>query len=143
VLLAGLALTGHSSWPMKLLFIASMAFLLGTFREAWIGEGRFMRRMSFAFVPGRVRSWPLERFVEIEAKWTGGVGIEWSLLMGACNWMPWRTFDWLLPWLGGEYELRLRGAKLRVLVWQGNSDANFKANLQALEAATGLTVIRK
>lgn len=134
---------GTSALPAKVVFVVAAGLLLGSYREAWIAEGRFIRQMTVGFVPIKRSSWPLERFVEIQTRWDAPPAVEWSLLMGPVNWLFWHFFDWSLPWMGGGLELRLLGAKGWVQVWQGNSDGNFQANLEILERTTGLPVVRK
>ena len=134
---------GHASLPSKLGFAFWMAFFLGSYRVARLNEGWFERRMVVFFIPLRLKRWQLERFIQIETIWDEGMHVGWSFIIGPVYWLWYRFFDLILPWLGGEYKIRLRHAKGGpVLVWQGNSDRQFEANLAILKASTGLPVQR-
>jgi hypothetical protein len=141
--LAGFALIGSTSWMSKLGFCAAMAFFTGSYRVARLNDGRFERRTVIMFVPLKTKRFQLDRCTDIETFWEESLGIEWSLLTGGHLWILWTLFDWLVPWLGGSYRLRLRRLKGGpALVWQGNSEANFQANLEILKNKTGLPVQR-
>ncbi len=134
---------GHASWMSKLGFAFWTAFFLGTYRLARLNNCWFERRMVCLFIPLKVKRWQLERFTQIETVWQEGMHVGWSLLIGPALWLWYRFFDLILPWMGGEYQLRLRHVKGGpVLVWQGNSEANFQANLEILKANTGLPIQR-
>lgn len=144
--LAAFGLLGSAGVINTLIWLVSLAFLLGSYREAQIGDGQFERRLVLLFIPQPWKRWSLEKFYEIESKYADPSEIEmmlpgfmlftWQLLWGA-------LFDWLIPWMGGSYKLRLRLAKGgSVLVWQGNSDANFQANLALLQNCTSLPLRR-
>ncbi|HLJ12563.1 MAG TPA: hypothetical protein VKU82_15320 [Planctomycetaceae bacterium] len=142
-MLAAFSALGSASWGSKLGFWLAMAFFLGSYRLARLRDGFFERQMVVLFIPLKRKRWQIERFTQIETMWTQKMQVGWSLVIGAVLWIWWRLFDWILPWLGGQYELRLRHEKGGpVLVWQGNSEANFQANLEALERNTGLPVRR-
>jgi hypothetical protein len=149
-LFAGLVvfgLIGSAPWWNKLLWIAGMAMLCGTYRMARLQDGDFQRRMVWGFVPRPWRTWPLENFVEIELFYESPFNIQqiWPVALFNLCWLPmfW-VFDWLFPFFGGSYKVRLRPKKgARVVVWQGNSQANFEANIEILQTATGLKSVRK
>lgn len=99
------------------------------------------------FHPLPWKSWPLEKFHEIETKYADPTDFQ-AMLPGVVFFFSqilWGLlFDWLIPWLGGAYKLRLRLTRGgSVLVWQGNSDANFQANLALLQNNTSLPVTRR
>jgi hypothetical protein len=134
---------GHASWVSKLGFVFWMAFFLGSFRIARLRDGFFERRMVFMFVPLKRKRWHLERFTQIETVWHESLHIGWALLIGPALWLWSHFFDWVIPWMGGNFQLRLRHVKGGpVLVWQGNSEANFEANLKILESNTALPIQR-
>jgi hypothetical protein len=134
---------GHASWISKLGFAFWSAFFLGTYRRARLNNGWFERWMVVMFIPMKVKRWQLERFIQIETVWEEGMHVGWALVIGPAMWLWARLFDLIIPWMGGEYQLRLRHAKGGpVLVWQGNSEANFHANLEILKANTGLPIHR-
>ena len=146
VALVGFALATSASIVSKVIWVLSTAFLLGSFRVARIYDGQFERRMVFMFVPLKLKRWPMKDFVEIETRFgdpsaTGGVLVFSILNIFFALWSA--LFDRLVPWLGGNFQLRLKLAgKGRVLVWQGNSEATFQENLELLERVTGLRVRR-
>ena len=134
---------GHASWVAKFGFCAWMAFFLGSFRVARLNDGWFERQMVFMFIPLKRKRWQLARFIEIETVWQESMYIGWALLIGPALWLWSHFFDWARPWMGGNYQLRLRHVKGGpVLVWQGNSEANFEANVEILKNNTGLPLRR-
>lgn len=145
VALAAFGLIGSAPWANKIIWLGGMAFLFGSFRIARFADDHFERRLVLMFVPLRLKRWPRERFIEIETRYADASGIA-SLplpLLGFVLTLWSVVFDWTIPWLGGNYKLRLRLAKGgRVLVWQGNSDANFEGNLARLQSVTGLPLRR-
>lgn len=146
VLLALFGLLG-TVWWNKLFWLVTMAFFCGTYRVSRISEGHFERRMVVMFVPLRWKRWPLEQFVEIEVLYEDPWSVGRLLPIALLNfvWVLWfRVFDWLVPWFGGSYKLRLRPAKgARIVAWQGNSEANFQTNVELLQDSTGLAVRRR
>ena len=141
--LAVFAVIGSASWTSKLGFCAGMAFLFGSYRVARLNDGRFERQMVIMFVPLRFKRFQLDRCTDIETSYEEGLGIEWALLTGGPFWILWTIFDWIVPWMGGSYRLRLRRVKGGpALVSQGNSEDNFQANLEILKNNTGLPVQR-
>lgn len=135
---------GHASWVSKLAFCGWMAFFLGSFRVARLHDGWFERQMVFMFIPLKRKRWQLARFIEIETSWQESLYIGWALVIGPALWLWSHFFDWAIPWMGGNYQLRMRHAKGGpVLVWQGNSDANFETNVEILKSNTGLPVRRR
>ncbi|HEY3964184.1 MAG TPA: hypothetical protein VGM05_06480 [Planctomycetaceae bacterium] len=141
--LAAFASIGETGWGAKLGFCAAMAFFLGSYRVARLNDGRFERRMVIMFVPLRTKKFQLDRCTDIETFWEEGMGVEWAWITGGPFWILWTIFDWIVPWLGGTYRLRLRRVKGGpALVWQGQSEANFQANLALLQNNTGLPVQR-
>ena len=130
----------------KLVWVVAMALLFGSFRIARINGDQFERRLVLMFIPLPWKRWPMQRFIEIETRYGDASALSTMLPLAFLNviltvWMG--VFDLLIPWLGGTYQLRLRLAKGgRVLVWQGNSDGNFEANLALLQSATGLPLRR-
>jgi hypothetical protein len=141
--LAAFISISHARWPSKVGFCFWMAFFLGSYRVARINDGWFERRMVMFFIPLKLKRWQLERFTDIETKYEQGMNVGWALVIGPALWLWSHFFDWVVPWLGGNYQLRLRHVKGGpVLVWQGNSEANFEANLAILKNITGLPVKR-
>lgn len=146
VAIAGAGLATGARAQSKVIWVLSAAFLLGSFRVARFRAGHFERRMIFMFIPLKLKRWPVKRFVDIETRFgdpgaTGGM-----LIISLFNifFFLWSAlFDRLIPWLGGNFQLRLKlDGKGRVLVWQGNSEKTFHENLEILEETTKLRVRR-
>ncbi|MSR59634.1 MAG: hypothetical protein EXS05_18660 [Planctomycetaceae bacterium] len=89
--LAAFGLLGSADVINKLIWLAGMAFLLGSFREARISEGQFERRLVLLFIPQPWKRWPLERFFEIETKYADPSAIE-SMLPAALLYFYCRSF---------------------------------------------------
>lgn len=146
VAIAGFGLATGARTPSKVIWVLSAAFLLGSFRVAKIRGGQFERRMIFMFIPLKLKRWPMERFVDIETRFgdPGAMGAQLVFSIFNIFFVLWAwLFDRLIPWLGGNFQLRLKLVKGgRVLVWQGNSEATFQKNLATLEAVTKLRVRR-
>jgi len=143
ILLVAFFSINHATWISKLAFAAWMALFFGSYRVARLNDGWFERQMVFMFVPLKRKRWQLARFIEIETSFEESLHIGWALLIGPALWLWSRFLDWALPWLGGNYQLRLRHVKGGpVLVWQGSSDANFEANVEILKNNTGLPLRR-
>jgi hypothetical protein len=141
--ITALAFIGSTPWSAKLGFCGFLAFLLGSFRIARLCDGFFERQLVIMFVPLRRKKFQFDRCTEIEVYAEGGIGEAWAVVPGVQIWLMWSIFDWLVPWLGGNYRVRLRRVKGGpALVWQGNSEANFQANLEMLQNNTGLPVVR-
>jgi len=146
-LLAALALIGPSVWHAKLGFSVTMALFLGTFPRPQINAKCFRKQWFVAFVPAYLSDARTADLVRIESglddrlEGFGGMG---SLVMRIVRlvYLGW-LWDWLFPWLGGDYMLWLRTASdERILAWQGNGEANFQQNLEILEETLRLPVVR-
>jgi hypothetical protein len=140
--LVAFGLFGSATPVNKIIWVVSLAFVLGTYREGRIFEGRFDRRMVILFFPRRWKQWSLDQFIAIETRYADPTAAGAFLPMAFVNiiYMLWSgLFDWIFPWLGGAYELRLKlNQRGRVLAWKGNSAVHFEENLAILERATSL-----
>jgi hypothetical protein len=146
---AMLALMLISTGPpsVKLIAAVSMIGVLGTYPAMRINPRCFEKHWRVAFIPIGTTREPLDQFVHVETdleqRFGLGAGCALALLVGVWNVVMVRVLDWLLPWAGGDYKLWLRtGGNRRVLAWQGNGEANFRHNLEVLEAVSGLRVVR-
>jgi len=142
-LLVALVLIGLPEWHSVIFFAISVALMLGTFPRAWIRGGRFEREFRLGFLRIHFKQWPLDEVEHLETgteEKLGRLGTLWLLLE---TFFLSLLFDRLFPWLGGDYKIWLRTfGDRRALAWQGYNEAQFRANLQALETATGLTAVR-
>jgi hypothetical protein len=120
-----------------------MSLLVGTFPRGWIRDGQFEREFRLAFFRIHHKRWRLDEVEHLETGLEEQLGWSWMLLLGFAPVFFGKIFDRLLPWLGGDYKIWLRTFDdRRALAWQGNGEAQFRANLEALETATGLTAVR-
>lgn len=126
----------------RIIFAVSMAGLIGSFPQVRIRGEHFERAMVIMFVPARVKRWSLDRFVAIqpEGEAKDDLAVAWWWIFGDW-WIVWQVLDWMIPWLGGSYKLWFRASSgKRVLAWQGNSDTQFRENLDTLQRRTGLSI---
>jgi hypothetical protein len=145
VLLIAFILIGGAPWYQQASFVASMCFLLGTFPNAQLTSEHLQSNYVVCFLPVHKKRWPLSEFVRIETDIEQRIVQSWGILVLFfwSLWLMFRMFDYLMPWLGGDYKLWLRTyGDERLLVWQGNSESHFEGNLRALEEATGLPTAR-
>ena len=128
ILLIALAWIGESSWCAKGIFALAMAGLLGTFPRLRIDTEYFQREWFVAFLPVYGRRIRLDKLVQIETdvetRLGAEVGVVLAVFVGAWNVLMIWLFDWVIPWLGGDYKLWLRTkSDRRILAWQGNGEA--------------------
>lgn len=127
----------------KVFACAFVALLVGTYRQSQITDERFRTRMVVLFYPLPPKSCKLKRVVAVETKTEQHAGIGTVLLFGPLQWVFSHVFDRLLPWIGGDYQIWLRQPKeKRLMAWQGNSDEDFRDNLEMLKSATGAEIGR-
>jgi hypothetical protein len=146
--LAAFGLISTAPWFAKGMYSLWMAFFVGSYRQAWINEGKLERRLVLLFIPLRTKRWSLDRFAQIETRWDEPSGFLSAMLFGPNVWILLRLnelfFDRVFPWLGGPCQLWLRaGSGKRVLAWQGHSEDDYRANLDLLQRVTGLPNVRK
>ena len=121
-----------------------MALLLGTFPKRRVTQRQLEREMIVMFKRAGVKRWPFRRFEAIETDIESRLPIWSAIFLGPLNWIMVRLLDYVVPWFGGTYKIWLRDwDRERTIAWQGNSEADFRANLEVLEEATGLPVQRR
>ncbi len=99
--------------------------------------------MIVCFYPLPPKSCKLKRVVAVETKIEQHAGWGTFFLFGPIQWVFSRVFDRLLPWIGGDYQIWLRQPKdKRLMAWQGNSDEDYRENLDMLQSATGAEIGR-
>ena len=63
------------------------------------------------------------------------------ILLGPVMWVFSLVFDYLIPALGGPYEIWLETAKGReILAWNGYNQQHFESNLELLHNQTGAEI---
>jgi hypothetical protein len=138
-----LGLIGSATWYAKAFFCGSMVLLLGTFPRYQLSGKKLEREFFLVFRRVQHKSWRLVSFEAIETDLEFQLPF-WTIIFLGWNWLLVKMLDALVPWLGGRYRILLRDYKgQRVLAWQGNGEASFRANLQTLEDLTGLPVERR
>jgi hypothetical protein len=112
--------------------------LTGTFRTSRIRGERFISRFHFAFVPVVSRRCHLRGVSYISAKYGyEGSGLGTFILFGPMQVILGRVFDFLMPSIGGPYQIHLITAKGRELVaWQGYDEPQFRKMLDLLMRMT-------
>jgi len=142
VLLIPVALTTRMGPAGQLLACVVPLILTGTYRVSRIVGERFDTRLHVAFVPFGREKCKLPAVVFIHTKYQAtqsGWGV--FLLFGPLQWLFGLVFDYLMPALGGRYEIWLETAKGReILAWNGYSQQHFESNVELLRNRTGAEV---
>jgi hypothetical protein len=114
----------------------------GTYRRSRIVETKFETQFRFAFIPFPVQRCKLATVGHLEASYgTARPGIWTFIMFGPLQLIFGWMFDYLIPSLGGPYELWLVTAKGReIIAWQGHNQAYFDANLELLQNQTGAEI---
>jgi len=139
VLLLPVALAPRLTVQWRLLACFMPVMIAGTFRISRI-RGNWMETCLFlGFIPASRHRCKLAGVVTIGTKYGGSEpGVGTFVLFGPLQYFFGYIFDFLIPSLGGPYELWLETAKGReFVVWQGHSQHHFEKNLQLLQNQTG------
>ena len=113
--------------------------LCGTFRITRVSDGWLRSRLFMGFIPVLTRKCKLAAVVYIGTKYGGDEpGVGTFVLFGPIQYFFGYIFDFLIPAMGGPYELSLETAKGReFIVWQGFNQEYFEKNLELLQNQTG------
>jgi phage FluMu protein Com len=116
--------------------------LTGTYRISTIRGAKFATRFYLGFYPVVTGRCKLQSVVALNVKYGHvGSGIGTLLLLGPAQMIFGRIFDFLMPAIGGPYQIHLVTAKGRELVaWQGFSDSKFESTLDMLIGLTNAEV---
>ncbi len=127
-------------WRVLACFMPLM--LAGTFRISRIRGDWLDSCLSMGFVPVRRHRCRLRGVAYIGTKYGGSSPGVWTyMLFGPIQWLFGWIFDFLVPAIGGPYELWLETAKGReFIVWQGFSQRHFEKNLELLRNQTGAEI---
>lgn len=114
----------------------------GTYRISKIVETTFQSRFHFAFIPFPIKKCKLATVGFVETSYgSSQPGIWTFILFGPLQLIFGWMFDYLIPSLGGPYEIWLITAKGREIVaWQGHNKQYFDANLELLQSQTGAEI---
>jgi len=137
------ALVGAAGWLPTVFFCASVALLLSSFPRYRINRQELQREFVLLFFPVHIKRWSLRQFEAIETDLEFHLPF-WTVIFFGWNWLIVRFLDFIVPWIGGSYIIWLRTWKRsRILAWQGNGEADFKANIETLQQMTGLPIERR
>jgi hypothetical protein len=138
VLLAPVVLTSRLSVLERFLSCIVPLVLTGTYRISTIRGEKFATRFFFAFYPFAAQRCKLQSVVALNVRYGRvGSGMITFLLFGPAQVIFGRLFDFLIPAVGGPYEIHLLTAKGRELTaWQGSSDSEFQTTLDMLLGLT-------
>lgn len=138
ILLAPLLIVpGLDLWA-RLLSAIMPLILTGTFRISRIVDTRFEMRPFFAFIPLPQQKCKLATVGFIETNYGADQPGMWTfILFGPLQFVMGWVFDYLIPSLGGPFEIWLVTAKGReIKAWQGHNQTYFDANLRLLQKHT-------
>jgi hypothetical protein len=142
LLLVPVILSYRHSVSERLLACLVPLILTGTFRTASIRGDRFVTRFHVAFVPVVTERCNLRAVTSVNARFAwNSPGIGTILLFGPSQFVFGWIFEFLVPALGGPYQIHLITAKGRELVaWRGFVDSHFHKTLDLLTSLTGAEV---
>ena len=126
----------------QLLSCVMPLMLTGTFRVSRVVGESFDTRFHLAFVPLSHCRCKLPGVVTIHTTYkTAQTGWGTFILLGPVMWVFSLVFDYLIPALGGPYEIWLETAKGReILAWNGYNQQHFESNLELLHNQTGAEI---
>jgi len=138
VVLTSLAIASERTFTTLVGVPLVAAGLLGTYPEIYVQGKQLERRLRVLFFEVRVTRFSFEPCTQIETDVEPPLGIGWAAVLGI-YWLSCLVLDRVVPWLGGVYRIWVRTYRgQRIQVWQGNGEANFRANLDILRNETGL-----
>lgn len=127
-------------WPIivRILSIGMPMIFAGTYRISRIVETKFETRFYFAFIPFPQQKCKLGTVGFIETNFGASQPGIWTLILfGPLQFIMGFAFDYLMPALGGPYEIWLITAKGKeIKAWQGHNQDYFDANLRLLQSHT-------
>ena len=142
LLLAPILFASGLNLPQRLLACFTPLVLAGTFRTSTIRGDRFKTSFHMAFLPVVTHRCNLRGVACINVRFGwDGPGVGTILMFGAFQATLGWLFEFLIPAIGGPYEIRLVTAKGRELVvWQGFVDSKFRSTLELLVRLTNAEV---
>jgi len=138
LLLVPIVVASRRSLGERLLACVVPLTVTGMFRTSKIRGDRFTTRFHLAFLPVTTQRCNLRGVTYINTSY-GRVGSGWGtvILFGPLQALFGRLFDFLMPSIGGPYQIHLVTAKGRELTaWQGSKQPEFR---RVLDLLLGLT----
>lgn len=127
-------------WPLmvRLSSVILPLIFTGTYRISRIVETKFETQFFFAFIPFPIQKCKLSTVGFIETVYGADQPGMWTfILFGPLQFIMGFVFDFLLPSLGGPFEIWLITAKGKeIKAWQGHNQAYFDTNLRMLQTHT-------
>ncbi len=142
ILLIPVGLAWNVSIIVRLLACLLPLALTGTYRVSTLKGDRFNTRFYFAFIPCTHERCNLPSVVSLHTTYKDAqTNLGTLLIFGPLQFLLGYVFDYLIPCLGGPFEIWLETAKGReILAWNGYSQKHFETNLQLLRNRTGAEV---
>jgi hypothetical protein len=142
VILAPIPFIPDISLLVRILACGLPLIFTGTYRRSRIIETMFETRFRFAFIPFPSQKCKLATVGYVETTYGSQRAGIWTFIMfGPLQWILGWLFDFLIPSLGGPYEIWLVTAKGReIIAWQGHNQQYFDANLELLQNQTGAEI---
>jgi hypothetical protein len=141
VLLVPVAFAWRLGIAVQLLACVVPLVLTGTYRVSTLKGDAFATRFHMAFVPLSRSRCNLRGVVDIHTTYQSQFGWWTLILFGPLQWVFGKLFDFLIPAIGGPYEIWLETAKGReILAWNGFNQQHFEKNLELLRTRTGAEV---
>jgi hypothetical protein len=141
VLLVPVAFASRIGTAGQLLACVLPLMLTGTYRVSRIVGDKFDTRFHVAFMPLSHHKCNLRGVVDIHTTYQSQFGWWTLILFGPFQWLFGKVFDFLIPAIGGPYEIWLETAKGReILAWNGYNQRHFEQNVELLRTRTGAEV---
>ena len=137
-----IALAIHVNLLTRLLSCFFPLLLLGTYRTSRIRGDRFTTRFYLAFVPIVTKRCNLRGVTFLDVKYGHeGSGLWTFVLFGPFQMVFGWLFDFLIPTIGGPFQIDLTTATGRELpAWRGVDQPKFRSTLDLLTSLTGAEI---
>ncbi|HEV8001306.1 MAG TPA: hypothetical protein VGP63_15570 [Planctomycetaceae bacterium] len=138
LLMVPIVFASRRSLPERLLACVVPLTVTGMYRTSKIRGDRFTTHFHLAFFPVTTQRCNVRGVTHINTRY-GHEGSGWGtlVLFGPMQVIFGRLFDFLMPSIGGPYQIQLTTAKGRELTaWQGTTEAEFRRVLDLLLSVT-------
>lgn len=140
--LVAFILVGQAPLHQQLFFDLTVGLMIGSFPLVEVKRKTIEQTIIVFFFPVHRKVWKFRDFISVETAMEPRIvdSIGCFVLLFWWWWFLFRLFDYMFPWLGGNYKLFLRQFDdEKLLIWQGNNTSDFEANL-ALFNSAGLPI---